>query len=114
MGKRIRVQRRGRGGSTYRASTHKRVAPAKYPPKIVPKEFFEVSLDGVVVDLVHDPGRGSPLALVKFVNGESCYTVTPEGLFKGQQISIGGMASPEIGNILPLGKVPEGTIVCSL
>ena len=114
MGKRIRVQRRGRGGSTYRASTHKRVAPAKYPPKIVPKEFFEVSLDGVVVDLVHDPGRGSPLAFVKFVNGESCYTVTPEGLFKGQQISIGGMASPEIGNILPLGKVPEGTIVCSL
>lgn len=114
MGKRIRVQRRGRGGSTYRASTHKRVAPAKYPPKIVPKEFFGSSIDGVVVDLVHDPGRGSPLAFVKFVNGESCYTVTPEGLFKGQQISIGGMASPEIGNILPLGKVPEGTIVCSI
>ena len=48
MGKRIRVQRRGRGGSTYRASTHKRVAPAKYPPAITPKEVFESSINGVV------------------------------------------------------------------
>jgi len=114
MGKRIRVQRRGRGGSTYRASTHKRVAPAKYPFKITPKDTFGTSIDGEIVNLVHDPGRGSPLAFVKFTNGESCHTITPEGLFKGQQISIGGMASPEIGNILPLGKVPEGSIVCNL
>ena len=63
---------------------------------------------------MHEPGRGSPIALVKFNNGESCYTVTPEGIFKGQRISIGGAASPEIGNILPLGKIPEGTIVCNL
>ena len=40
MGKRIRVQRRGRGGSTYRASTHKRVAAAQYPA-MTPKEAFE-------------------------------------------------------------------------
>jgi large subunit ribosomal protein L2 len=114
MGKRIRVQRRGRGGSTYRASTHKRIAPAKYPPKIIPKETFRSSIEGEIIELLHDPGRGSPIALVKFNNGESCYTVTPEGIFKGQRISIGGTASPEIGNILPLGKIPEGTIVCNL
>lgn len=114
MGKRIRVQRRGRGGSTYRASTHKRVAPAKYPPKITPKDSFNTSIKGEIINLVHDPGRGSPLAFVKFFNGESCHMVTPEGLSIGQQISIGGLSLPEIGNILPLGKVPEGTIVCNL
>jgi len=114
MGKRIRVQRRGRGGSTFRASTHKRVAPAKYPPKITPKESFEASINGVIADLVHDPGRGAPLAFVRFENGETCYTVTPEGVFKGQQISLGGKAPAEVGNILPLGKVPEGTLVCNL
>jgi len=32
MGKRIRVQRRGRGTPTFRASSHKRVAPARYLP----------------------------------------------------------------------------------
>lgn len=113
MGKRIRVQRRGRGGQNFRASTHKRVAPAKYPP-IPPKEAFDGLLCGVVQDLVHDPGRGSPLSLVKFENGLSMYTVTPEGVFTGQQICFGGNAPAEIGNILPLGKVPEGTLVCAL
>ena len=113
MGKRIRVQRRGRGGRNFRASTHKRVAPAKYPP-IQPKEAFEALLCGVVEDLVHDPGRGSPLSLVKFENGLSMYTVTPEGIFTGQQICFGGKAPAEIGNILPLGKIPEGTMVCAL
>jgi large subunit ribosomal protein L2 len=114
MGKRIRVQRRGRGGSTYRASTHKRVAPAKYPPGITPKESIEASINGVIESLVHDPGRGAPLAFVRFENGETCYTVTPEGVFEGQQISLGGKAPAEVGNIIPLGKIPEGTIVCNL
>jgi large subunit ribosomal protein L2 len=114
MGKRIRVQRRGRGGSTYRASTHKRVAPAKYPPAITPKESFDASVTGVIEDLVHEPGRGAPLAFVHFENGETCYTITPEGVYKGQRISLGGKAPAEVGNILPLGKVPEGTMVCDL
>lgn len=113
MGKRIRVQRRGRGGQNWRASTHKRVAPAKYPT-ITPKISFEALMGGIVQDLVHDPGRGAPLCLVKFDNGLSCYMVTPEGISTGQQISYGGKAPAEIGNILPLGKVPEGTLVCAL
>jgi large subunit ribosomal protein L2 len=113
MGKRIRVQRRGRGGQNFRASTHKRVAPAKYPP-IAPKESFEIELIGVIVDLVHDPGRGSPLSLVEFEDGTVMYSITPESVFIGQEITYGGKATAEIGNILPLGKMPEGTIVCDL
>ena len=114
MGKRIRVQRRGRGGSTYRASTHKRVAPAQYPTAITPKEFFKTSINGLIEDFVHDPGRGSPLAFIRFESGATCHLVTPEGVFKGQQISLGGKAPAEVGNILPLGKMPEGTLVCNL
>jgi large subunit ribosomal protein L2 len=114
MGKRIRVQRRGRGGSTYRASTHKRVAPAKYPSAITSKEYFEASINGVIEALVHDPGRGAPLAFVRFENGVTFYTITSEGVYVGQQISLGGKAPAEVGNILPLGKIPEGTMVCNL
>ena len=114
MGKRIRVQRRGRGGSTYRASTHKRVAAAKYPVTIASKEFFDSSISGVVEDFAHDPGRGAPLVLVRFENGVSCYTVAVEGIFLGQKLSLGGKGTVEVGNVLPLGKVPEGTLVCNL
>lgn len=114
MGRRIRVQRRGRGTSTFTASTHKRVAPAQYPRKLSPKERFGISIKGVVEAFLHDPGRGAPLAFIRFENGETCYTVTPEGTSEGQQISIGGKSSIDVGNIIPLGKIPEGTIVCSL
>jgi large subunit ribosomal protein L2 len=114
LGRRIRVQRRGRGTSTFKASTHKRVAAAQYPRAMAPKECFEALVNGVVEDLVHDPGRGAPLAFVRFENGATCYLVAAEGVFKGQQISLGGRASVDVGNVLPLGRVPEGTLVCGL
>jgi len=114
IGKRIRVQRRGRGGRTFRASTHKRVAPARYPLTTTTKEYFETAIKGIIEDLVHDPGRGTPLALVRFENGETCYTVLPEGIHLGQQIQMGGKAPVEVGSILPIGKIPEGTMVCNI
>lgn len=113
MGKRIRVQRRGRGGQNFRAATHKRVAPAKYP-NLTPKDTFDALYTGVVETLVHDPGRGAPLAFIKFENGLSFYIATPEGVFTGQPVRYGGKAPAEIGNIIPLGKIPEGTLVCNL
>jgi large subunit ribosomal protein L2 len=114
MGKRIRVQRRGRGASTFRASTNKRVAPARYPSAISVKENFEIAVNGVIEELIHDPGRGSPLALIRFENGETCYTVVPEGVYAGERIQIGGKASVDVGNILPIGKIPEGTMICNI
>jgi large subunit ribosomal protein L2 len=78
------------------------------------KEHFETAISGVIEELIHDPGRGTPLALVKFENGDKCYTVVPEGAFAGQQIQIGGKAAVEVGNILPVGKIPEGTMICNI
>lgn len=115
MGKRIRAQRRGHGGPTFRASTNKRVAPAHYPSiTATPKNCFETLIKGVVDTLIHEPGRGAPLALIKLENGERCYTIVPEGIYIGKPIQIGGKASAKVGNILPLGKIPEGTMICNL
>lgn len=114
MGKRIRVQRRGRGGRPFRASTHKRVAPAQYPIIEAKKEHAEKALKGIIEDLVHDPGRGTPLALIRFEKGGKCYNTVPEGIHLGQQIQMGEKAPAEVGNIVPLGKIPEGTMVCNI
>ena len=113
MGKRIRVQRRGRGGSTFRAATHKRVAPARYPPATKLKEF-ESSFNCVIEELVHDPGRGTPLGLIRSEDGQTFFTVVPEGVYEGKQIQIGGRAAVDVGNIMPVGKIPEGTMVCNV
>jgi large subunit ribosomal protein L2 len=112
MGKRIRVQRRGRGGSAFTASTHKRVAAAQYPP--LSKTEIEGSIQGRVEEIIHEPGRGSPLALVQLENGQGFCTVVPEGIFQGQTVQIGTKAPVEVGNILTLGEVPPGTMVCNV
>jgi large subunit ribosomal protein L2 len=51
---------------------------------------------------------------LRFENGRTCYTVVPEGICIGQRIQLGGKASVEVGNILPIGKIPEGTMVCNI
>jgi len=112
MGKRIRVQRRGRGSSTFRASSHKRVAPAHYPP--TSKKERKGVIEGQISEILHESGRGSPLASVKLETGEIFYTVVPEGVYEGQSTQIGSKASIDIGNILPLGSIPEGTMICNI
>ncbi|KON29407.1 50S ribosomal protein L2, partial [miscellaneous Crenarchaeota group-1 archaeon SG8-32-1] len=112
MGKRIRVQRRGRGSSTFRASTHKRVAPVKYPPVSVTEN--KTVINGQVKGIIHDPGRGSPMVAVKLETGDTYFSVVPEGVYEGQPTQIGNEAVIDIGNVLPIGKIPEGTMVCNI
>lgn len=112
MGKKIRVQRRGRGSPTFRASTHTRVAPVQYPP--VSKKQREEVVQGQVAKIVHESGRGTPLASVKLETGETYYAVVPEGVYEGQQTQIGSKAPVDVGNVLPLGSIPEGTMICNI
>ncbi len=84
----------------------------KYPS--ASKEELGRVLHGRVMEVVHDPGRGAPLASVKLETGQTYHTVVPEGVFEGQATQIGGQAAVEIGNVLPLGQIPEGTMVCNV
>ncbi len=111
MGKRIRVQRRGRGSPTFKASSHKRSAPSQYPPlkgaggKDLEKAF--------VKDLIHETGRGAPLIKAR-TEDEVFHIVAPEGVSVGQELQSGETATLAVGNILPLGQVPSGTLICNL
>ncbi|MHA1595289.1 MAG: 50S ribosomal protein L2 [Candidatus Baldrarchaeia archaeon] len=109
MGKRILVQRKGRGGPTFRAPSHKRIAPVKYPP-LDPN----VTIKGKVVDLVHEPGRCMPVAFIKLENGQECVLLPHEGCYIGEEIVIGANAPIKMGNILPLKAIPEGTPIFNI
>lgn len=54
------------------------------------------------------------MVAVRLETGETYYSVVPEGVCEGQPTQIGSEASVEIGNVLPLGKIPEGTMVCNI
>ncbi len=110
MGKQIRVQRRGKGGSVFTARTFRRVAPVRLPIST----GAQSSLEGYVREIMHDPGRGTPIAFVEFANGTACCMAAPEGLAINQAINVGANATPNVGNILPLNRMPEGTLVCNV
>lgn len=113
MGKRLLVQRRGRGGSVFRNPGWKHEGPARYRP-YNHEEIYSRVIAGTVVELIHDPGRGVPLARVKFEDGVEMLMIAPEGLAVGQRIYYGSNAPISVGNILPIGRIPEGTMVCNV
>ncbi|MCX8183049.1 MAG: 50S ribosomal protein L2 [Crenarchaeota archaeon] len=108
MGKRPIVRRRGRSPN-FMAPTHRRVAPAKYPTLAKGER-----LEGTLVALHHDPGRGAPLAEIRLDNGKVFHTVAVETMHVGQRISIGPGSPLAIGNIIPLAEAPEGIMLSNI
>lgn len=88
------------------------MAPVKYPPVSVTEN--KTVINGQVKGIIHDPGRGSPMVAVKLETGDTYFSVVPEGVYEGQPTQIGNEAVIDIGNVLPIGKIPEGTMVCNI
>ncbi|KAK4155906.1 Ribokinase-like protein [Chaetomidium leptoderma] len=116
MGRVIRNQRKGRG-SIFTANTRLRKAPAKFRSLDYSERHGYVR--GIVKEIIHDPGRGAPLARVVF-NGTYKFKkvsetfIANEGMYTGQFIYAGKNAALTVGNVLPLASVPEGTVVSNV
>lgn len=88
MGKNLRQQRRGKGSPTYKSPSH------RYLGKVSHKE---IDGKGVVSDIIHAPGRKSPLAVVEF---------------DGKKVLMIASSKTKTGSVLetkPLSKITEGT-----
>merc|ERR1719476_181899 len=116
MGRCIRAQRHGGSLIFTSRSTH-RVAPARFRTL----DYVERNgyIKGVVKDIVHDAGRGAPLAKVAFRDTYRYkqrveYFVAVEGMYTGQFVYAGTKASLSVGNILPVNCMPEGTIISNI
>ena len=91
MGKRIISQRRGKGSPTYKSPSHKFRAAVRHIG------IKHNNLKGKITDIVTCPGHSSPLAVVKYENGEQNHIIAPEGVHVEQEIEIGSENSV-IGN----------------
>ncbi|MDD4331659.1 MAG: 50S ribosomal protein L2 [Methanosarcinaceae archaeon] len=109
MGKRIISQNRGRGSPTYRAPSHKYRTELKHP-----QVDENTTLRGEVIGIEHDPARSTPIAKVAFENGEKLFVLASEGIAVGAEVFCGAEAEVKPGNVVPLGKVPEGFLICNI
>lgn len=101
MGKNLIQQRRGRVHGRFNVPSHKFRGNVKYSN--------EHNFNGKIVEILHDPGRTSPLARIQMENNKKMLILATEGSEIGRTIRFSdSKADCEIGNILPIGLIPEG------
>ena len=75
---------------------------------------FKRTKDGVpatVKSIEYDPNRSARIALLYYADGAKAYIIAPNGLEVGSTVMSGEDAAPEVGNALPLSKIPVGTLI---
>ncbi|HEX17530.1 MAG TPA: 50S ribosomal protein L2 [Thermoplasmatales archaeon] len=99
MGKRIISQRRGRGTPKFKIPSHRYLGKVKYP--------YENKFEGVVEEIVRDAIHSAPIAVVRSSEGKSVLFLATEGIKTGDKIKITDK-EVALGNVLPIGNIPEG------
>ena len=67
---------------------------------------------GIICSIEHDPNRNSYIAAVfNTIEKEFYYIILPKSMQIGDIINSGLEIEPELGNSLPLSRIPEGSII---
>jgi len=69
------------------------------------------NIEGIVVSIEYDPNRNARIALINYTDGEKRYILHPKNLNIGNKIIAGSDSPVNIGNNLPLEKIPLGYLV---
>lgn len=74
-------------------------------------DFKRNKLDvwGTVEAIEYDPNRNANIALICYEDGERRYILAPLGLKEGRKVVASESAPFDLGNALPLSKMPAGT-----
>ena len=107
FGKRSTGGRNNEGRITvrYRGGGHKRLL------RLIDFKREKDGIPATVKTIEYDPNRSARIALVFYADGEKRYIVAPNGLKVGDKIMSGADATPDLGNTLPLEKIPVGTVI---
>ncbi len=88
-----------------RGSGHKKLF------RLVDFKRARVGIAATVETIEYDPNRTANIALIRYIDGQRSYIVAPEGLKVGQVLVRKEDATLEIGNVLPLSKIPMNTAI---
>ncbi len=79
--------------------------------RIIDFKRDKFDIPAVVKSIEYDPTRTARVAKLFYKDGAKAYIIAPAGLKVGQTVVSGENVAPEVGNALPLAKIPVGTIV---
>ncbi len=96
---------KGRITVRFRGGGHKR----RY--RIVDFKRDKHGVPAKVAAIEYDPNRSAHIALLHYVDGEKRYILWPGGLEVGGTVVSGEDVPVDLGNALPIRKIPLGTVV---
>nr|ARW68341.1 ribosomal protein L2 [Chondria sp. (in: red algae)] len=79
--------------------------------RIIDFKRNKFDITGKVATIEYDPNRNARIALIHYKDGEKRYILHPRSMIVGQHIVSGENSPIEVGNSLPLSKIPLGTAV---
>jgi len=94
---------KGQITSRFRGGGHKRLY------RLIDFRRDKRNIPAKVVGLEYDPNRTAHIALLHYADGEKRYILAPVGLKAGDSIIAAENADIQVGNSLPLKKIPAGT-----
>lgn len=85
--------------------------PVKYPNVIENEPVILPNRHAKVQTIEYDPNRNARIALLCYKDGLKKYILCPRFLKVGLEVVCGKDASIEVGNALPLGFIPLGSVI---
>ena len=79
--------------------------------RIIDFKRIKDNIPAKVATIEYDPNRSANIALLNYADGEKKYIIAPHGLTVGTVVVSGPESDIKIGNALPLGRIPLGTVV---
>ncbi|MBU6228511.1 MAG: 50S ribosomal protein L2 [Cyanobacteria bacterium REEB459] len=89
----------------HRGGGHKRLY------RVIDFRRDKVGVAARVATIEYDPNRNARISLLHYEDGEKRYILSPAGLTVGSTVISGPDSPLEVGNALPLYKIPLGTTV---
>ena len=94
-----------------RITSRRRGGGNKHRYRIVDFKRNKLDIPAKVATIEYDPNRSARIALLHYADGEKRYILAAIGINVGDQVLAGEKADIKTGNALPLGKIPQGTII---
>jgi len=73
--------------------------------------YNKFNIPAKIATIEYDPNRTGFIGLVNYADGEKRYVLLPKSMKVGDSFMVGETAAIEVGNRLPLKKIPVGTFV---
>ncbi len=108
----LEIRKKTGGRNHYGRATARGIGGGhKQKLRIVDFKRQKHGVEATVTAIEYDPIRTARLALLEYTDGEKAYILAPAGLKVGAKVMSGAVAAPDLGNALPMSKIPVGIAI---